>query len=100
MDMSYGEIKLLCVYSLANPEYNGGATVTEFAAQMISPDNTSRECYKGRDLDCIVAGLLPGRPYLFQVRAFNRAGVSINRFLRQRSRLEINFFLIVHLSKV
>ena len=47
----------------------------EFTAQMISPDNTSREVYKGRDLDCIVAGLSPGRPYLFQVRAFNRAGV-------------------------
>ena len=60
----------------AYPEYNGGAIVTEFAAQMISPDNNSRECYKGRDLDCIVAGLSPGRPYLFQVRAFNRAGVS------------------------
>ncbi|XP_052782735.1 fibronectin type-III domain-containing protein 3A-like isoform X3 [Mya arenaria] len=56
------------------PEYNGGAQVTEFTAQMILPDNTSREVYKGRDLDCIIAGLSPGRPYLFQVRAFNRAG--------------------------
>ena len=65
------------LYIPAYPEYTGGAIVTEFAAQMISPDNTSRECYKGRDLDCIVAGLSPGRPYLFQVRAFNRAGVSI-----------------------
>lgn len=59
----------------AYPENNGGAQVTEFAAQMILPDNTSQEVYKGRDLDCIVAGLSPGRPYLFQVRAFNRAGV-------------------------
>ncbi|XP_053404660.1 fibronectin type-III domain-containing protein 3A-like isoform X3 [Mercenaria mercenaria] len=58
----------------AYPDNNGGAQVTEFAAQMILPDNTSREVYKGRDLDCIVAGLSPGRPYLFQVRAFNRAG--------------------------
>uniref|UniRef100_A0A2C9KTQ9 Fibronectin type-III domain-containing protein n=1 Tax=Biomphalaria glabrata TaxID=6526 RepID=A0A2C9KTQ9_BIOGL len=56
------------------PDYNGGSQVTTFAAQMISPDNTSREVYKGHDRDCIVAGLLPGRPYLFQVRAFNRAG--------------------------
>lgn len=59
------------------PDYDGGAAVSDFAAQMISPDNLSREVYKGRDLDCIVAGLSPGRPYLFQVRAFNRAGVSI-----------------------
>ncbi|KAL8559262.1 hypothetical protein ACOMHN_040386 [Nucella lapillus] len=56
------------------PDYDGGSQVTQFAAQMISPDNTMRAAYKGHDLDCIVAGLLPGRPYLFQVRAFNRAG--------------------------
>ncbi|XP_059174236.1 fibronectin type-III domain-containing protein 3A-like isoform X2 [Physella acuta] len=56
------------------PDHDGGAQVTTFAAQMISPDNTTREVYKGHDRDCIVAGLLPGRPYLFQVRAFNRAG--------------------------
>ncbi|XP_021372749.1 fibronectin type-III domain-containing protein 3A-like isoform X2 [Mizuhopecten yessoensis] len=56
------------------PEYDGGANVMEFAAQMINPDNTSREVFKGRDLDCIVAGLSPGRPYLFQVRAFNMVG--------------------------
>ncbi|KAK7478993.1 hypothetical protein BaRGS_00029754 [Batillaria attramentaria] len=56
------------------PDYDGGSQVMQFAAQMISPDNTMREVYKGHDLDCIVAGLLPGRPYLFQVRAFNRAG--------------------------
>ena len=66
----------ICFIITAYPEYNGGSQVTEFAAQMILPDNTSREVYKGRDLDCIVAGLQPGRPYLFQVRAFNRAGVS------------------------
>ena len=57
--------------------YDGGAVVSDFAAQMITPDNTSREVYKGRDLDCIVAGLSPGRAYLFQVRAFNRVGVKI-----------------------
>ena len=66
----------LLLFSVACPDNNGGAQVTEFAAQMILPDNTSREVYKGRDFDCIVAGLSPGRPYLFQVRAFNRAGVS------------------------
>lgn len=69
----------LCI-CLAYPDNNGGAQINEFAAQMILPDNTSREVYKGRDLDCIVAGLSPGRPYLFQVRAFNRAGVNIFYF--------------------
>jgi hypothetical protein len=51
--------------------------VSEYAVQMVTPDNACREVYKGRDLDCIVAGLSPGRPYLFQVRAFNRVGVSL-----------------------
>lgn len=55
--------------------------MTEFAAQMIQPDNSSREVYKGRDLDCIVAGLSPGRPYLFQIRAFNRSGVSVALYI-------------------
>ena len=59
------------------PNYDGGAPVTEFEVQMTGPDNTPREVYRGRDLDCSVAGLLPGRPYLFQVKAVNRAGVSI-----------------------
>jgi len=59
----------------AYPDYDGGSPVIEFEVQVINPDNSSRVVYRGRDLDCIVAGLLPGRPYLFQVRAFNRAGV-------------------------
>lgn len=62
-------------FKTAYPEYDGGAAVSEFAVQMVTPDNACREVYKGRDLDCIVAGLSPGRPYLFQVRAFNRVGV-------------------------
>ena len=43
---------------------------------MTNPDNTTREVYKGRELDCTVAGLSPGRPYIFQVRAHNKSGVS------------------------
>ncbi|CAM4797813.1 unnamed protein product [Rotaria magnacalcarata] len=58
------------------PDYDGGAPVIEFEVQMINSDYSSRIVYRGRDLDCIVAGLLPGRPYLFQVRAFNQAGAS------------------------
>ena len=60
---------------LANPDYDGGSPVNEFEVQLINPDATSRTAYRGRDLDCVVAGLMPGRLYLFQVRAFNRAGV-------------------------
>jgi len=59
------------------PEYNGGAQVTDFEILMSLPDNSTREVYKGRDLDCVVAGLQPGRPYLFQVRAYNKAGVGL-----------------------
>jgi hypothetical protein len=63
------------LFFLAYPDYDGGSPVIEFEVQVINPDNSSRIVYHGRDLDCVVAGLLPGRPYLFQVRAFNRAGV-------------------------
>ena len=58
------------------PDFNGGAPVTEFEVLLKSMDNSMREVYKGRDLECTVAGLLPGRFYLFQVRALNKAGVS------------------------
>ncbi|CAF1000984.1 unnamed protein product [Adineta steineri] len=58
----------------AYPDYDGGSPVIEFEVQVTNPDSSSRIVYRGRDLDCVVAGLLPGRPYLFQVRAFNRAG--------------------------
>merc|ERR1719419_2216300 len=56
------------------PEYDGGAAVTEFEIDMTSPDNTTKSVYRGRDTECVVASLAPGRPYLFQVRAQNRAG--------------------------
>ena len=60
------------------PDFNGGAPVSEFEVLLKGMDNCPREVYKGRDLECTVAGLLPGRPYLFQVRALNKAGVSAN----------------------
>ncbi|XP_035829231.1 fibronectin type-III domain-containing protein 3a [Aplysia californica] len=66
------------------PDYDGGVKVTTFAAQIIFPDNSAREVYKGHDRDCIVAGLLPGRPYLFQVRAFNRTGVRLLSFILKK----------------
>lgn len=64
----------------AYPDYDGGSPVIDFEVQVTNLDNTSRTAYRGRDLDCTVAGLLPGRPYLFQVRAFNRAGVGFTVF--------------------
>ena len=63
--------------------------MSSFAVQMISSDNSTKEVFKGHDRACIVGGLLPGRSYLFQVQAFNRAGV--------RVRLENLFSLFIHL---
>lgn len=56
------------------PANDGGSAVTEYIVQMVSPDNSTREVYRGRDTECVVAGLLPGRPYLFQVRCANKIG--------------------------
>jgi hypothetical protein len=70
-------IVLIILLYLAYPDYDGGSPVIDFEVQVTNPDSSSRIVYRGRDLDCTVAGLLPGRPYLFQVRAFNRAGVCL-----------------------
>ena len=50
--------------------------MTEFEVLMTLSDNTTQSVYRGHALDCMVAGLSPGRSYLFQVRASNKAGVS------------------------
>ncbi|KAK4328332.1 hypothetical protein Pmani_001253 [Petrolisthes manimaculis] len=55
-------------------EYDGGAAVTEYHIEMLSPDSDRRQVYAGRDLECTVASLLPGRPYIFLVRGVNRVG--------------------------
>lgn len=57
-----------------NPEFDGGAPVTEFRIDMTSPNNERRQVYCGRDLECTVASLLPGRPYIFMVCGVNRMG--------------------------
>lgn len=74
------EFVLLLVFS-GIPANDGGSAVTDYIVQMVSPDNTTREVYKGRDTECVVAGLLPGRPYLFQVRCANKIGVSLLLFV-------------------
>ncbi|XP_068242077.1 fibronectin type-III domain-containing protein 3A-like isoform X2 [Palaemon carinicauda] len=56
------------------PEYDGGAAVTEYHIDMMAPDNDRKQVYCGRDLECTVASLLPGRPYIFLVRGVNRIG--------------------------
>ena len=43
------------------PDYDGGAPVTSYDVLMTMSDNTTREVYAGHDLECVVAGLLPGR---------------------------------------
>ncbi len=58
----------------SEPEVNGGAPITEFEVDMTSPDNKTRPVYRGDRMECLVNSLLPGRPYLFQVRAYNRVG--------------------------
>ena len=46
------------------PDYDGGAQVTSYDVLMTLPDNTTRNVYTGRDVECTVAGLLPGRSVL------------------------------------
>lgn len=65
-----------CSFPAAYPDNTGGAAITQFEVMMTNPDNSSREVYRGSELTCVVAGLLPGRHYLFQVRASNKTGVS------------------------
>ncbi|CAG0916270.1 unnamed protein product [Notodromas monacha] len=58
----------------AVPEVDGGTPVTDYEVDVTGPDNTTASAYRGRDTECVVASLLPGTPYLFQVRAVNKAG--------------------------
>ncbi|XP_035205961.1 fibronectin type-III domain-containing protein 3A-like isoform X2 [Stegodyphus dumicola] len=67
------EASFVCL-DWAHPEHDGGSAVAEYEVDMTSPDNVTRQVYRGPETSCIVNGLLPGRPYLFQVRAYNRVG--------------------------
>lgn len=67
------EASFVCL-DWGHPEHDGGSAVAEYEVDMTSPDNVTQQVYKGPETSCIVNGLLPGRPYLFQVRAYNRVG--------------------------
>ncbi|KAK7863661.1 hypothetical protein R5R35_006188 [Gryllus longicercus] len=56
------------------PEYDGGAPIQEFEVMITSPDLTRQVVFKGNSVECAVTDLSPGQVYVFQVRAFNRAG--------------------------
>ena len=56
-----------CNFTPGYPDFDGGSHVTEYEVQMTNSDNTTREVYRGRDTECMVAGLSPGRPYILQV---------------------------------
>ena len=60
--------------------------ITQFEVSMVNPDGSTRTAYIGRDKECLVASLLPGRNYSFQVRAANRIGVG-TRFLNKQQSL-------------
>ena len=51
--------------------------MSEFEIDMTTPDNKTLAVYRGRDTECVVASLLPGRPYLFQVRYTFRAIIQL-----------------------
>ncbi|CAG7731816.1 unnamed protein product [Allacma fusca] len=56
------------------PDWDGGSPVNQYEVGCTTPDNLTQEAYRGKETDCFVNRLLPGRAYLFQIRAFNRIG--------------------------
>ena len=69
-------MELYSCYITERPEYDGGSIVTQYEVNMINPDGSTRIVFSGFETECLVASLLPGRTYAFQVRASNRIGVS------------------------
>lgn len=51
--------------------------VTQYEVNMTAPDGGERIVFSGFETECLVASLLPGRTYSFQVRASNRIGVRL-----------------------
>jgi hypothetical protein len=65
------------IFLLERPDYDGGSMITQYEVNMINPDESSRIAFSGYETECLVASLLPGRIYSFQVRASNRIGVFV-----------------------
>ncbi|XP_039601791.1 fibronectin type-III domain-containing protein 3A isoform X1 [Polypterus senegalus] len=57
------------------PQVDGGAVATSYSVEF-SPAQTEefREVYLGSELECTVPNLLPGKTYVFRLRAANKAG--------------------------
>ena len=77
--------------------------LTQYEVNLINPDNSSRIVFSGYETECLVASLLPGRIYSFQVRASNRIGVSHfkkknNRFVYCKRRLFIKFNIFLFMQ--
>jgi len=70
-----------CACNAEDPEYDGGSSVIEYLVTMTGDMSGTRDIYRGHDTQCTVAGLLPGRLYTFQVKAYNKAGVRSTRRL-------------------
>lgn len=67
---------------------DGGAPLSQFEIEMANAEKEKerRQAYVGRDTECTVQDLQPGKNYVFLLRACNRVGVScFFPFLRFRS---------------
>uniref|UniRef100_A0A8C3G709 Fibronectin type-III domain-containing protein 3A n=1 Tax=Cyclopterus lumpus TaxID=8103 RepID=A0A8C3G709_CYCLU len=57
------------------PHVDGGSPVSCYSVEVSGPQSEeSREVYQGPELDCSVAGLMPGKTYSFRLKAANKAG--------------------------
>ncbi|GAB6022917.1 Fibronectin type III domain-containing protein 3B [Chamberlinius hualienensis] len=71
----HGKPKAISLHVKWSPPVDeGGSAITEYEVDVTNFDGSYRVVYRGRDTDCLVAGLMPGRTYLFRVCAFNKVG--------------------------
>lgn len=56
---------------------DGGAPLSQFEIEMANAEKEKerRQAYVGRDTECTVQDLQPGKNYIFLLRACNRVGV-------------------------
>lgn len=55
-------------------DWDGGSPINQYEVGCTTPDNQTQEAYRGKETYCFVNRLLPGRSYVFQIRAYNRIG--------------------------